>query len=231
MKSVLISIQPKWCELIASGKKTIEVRKTAPKVQTPFKCYIYKTKKRILRDIVHKGDSLWGCNKIADKTEIVSCPDLDGGKVIGEFVCDRIDKYSCEFGNNDDYMSPFHAMEQIRILDYVDEDDSDWEEYAYVTGNEVENPDDCELCKQSCLTYAEIRKYVGIGDKTFYGWHISDLKIYDKPKELGEFHPYCNPNTCINCKYFHSGASAETTYCSWKPLTRPFQSWGYIEEL
>ena len=39
-KSVLISIQPKWCELIASGKKTIEVRKTAPKLETPFKCYI-----------------------------------------------------------------------------------------------------------------------------------------------------------------------------------------------
>ncbi len=26
MKSVLISIQPKWCEFIAIGKKTIEVR-------------------------------------------------------------------------------------------------------------------------------------------------------------------------------------------------------------
>lgn len=43
MKSVLISIQPKWCELIASGKKTIEMRKTAPKLETPFKCYIYMT--------------------------------------------------------------------------------------------------------------------------------------------------------------------------------------------
>lgn len=46
MKSVLISIRPKWCELIASGKKTIEVRKTAPKLPTPFKCYIYETKAR-----------------------------------------------------------------------------------------------------------------------------------------------------------------------------------------
>lgn len=27
MKSVLMSIHPKWCKLIASGKKTIEVRK------------------------------------------------------------------------------------------------------------------------------------------------------------------------------------------------------------
>ena len=35
MKSVLISIQPKWCELIANGGKTIEVRKTKPKIDTP----------------------------------------------------------------------------------------------------------------------------------------------------------------------------------------------------
>lgn len=44
MKSVLISIKPKWCELIARGKKTVEVRKTRPKLETPFKCYIYQTK-------------------------------------------------------------------------------------------------------------------------------------------------------------------------------------------
>lgn len=33
MKSVLISIHPKWCELIADGKKTVEVRKTRPKIE------------------------------------------------------------------------------------------------------------------------------------------------------------------------------------------------------
>lgn len=42
-KAVLISIQPKWCELIANGQKTIEVRRTRPKIDTPFKCYIYCT--------------------------------------------------------------------------------------------------------------------------------------------------------------------------------------------
>lgn len=45
MKSVLISIKPKWCELIANGKKTLEVRKTRPKLEVPFKCYIYCTLK------------------------------------------------------------------------------------------------------------------------------------------------------------------------------------------
>ena len=48
-----MSIQPKWCELIASGKKTIEVRKTKPKFETPFKVYIYCTnnKKQYLRKV------------------------------------------------------------------------------------------------------------------------------------------------------------------------------------
>lgn len=51
MVSILMSILPKWCELIASGKKTIEVRKTRPKIDTPFKCYIYCTK-----EFYRKGD-------------------------------------------------------------------------------------------------------------------------------------------------------------------------------
>lgn len=38
-KAVLISINPKWCELIAIGKKTIEVRKSRPKIKTPFKVW------------------------------------------------------------------------------------------------------------------------------------------------------------------------------------------------
>ena len=43
-KAVLLSIKPQYCYLIASGKKTIEVRKSEPKLKPPFKCYIYCTK-------------------------------------------------------------------------------------------------------------------------------------------------------------------------------------------
>ena len=49
MNSVMLSIQPKWCNLILSGAKTWEVRKTKPagvklgKLDEPFKCYIYCT--------------------------------------------------------------------------------------------------------------------------------------------------------------------------------------------
>lgn len=66
-KAVMLSIRPKWCEKIASGEKTIEVRKTRPKLDTPFKCYIYCTQGNDARRL--RGS--WG-------------------KVIGEFTCDRI---------------------------------------------------------------------------------------------------------------------------------------------
>ncbi len=69
MKAVLLSTRPKWCELIASGKKTVEIRKTRPKLNPPFKVYIYQTKHR-----EHNG------------------PTYSDGKVIGEFVCDDITK-------------------------------------------------------------------------------------------------------------------------------------------
>lgn len=40
VKAVLISIKPKWCDLIRRGRKTVEVRKTCPKLEVPFKVYI-----------------------------------------------------------------------------------------------------------------------------------------------------------------------------------------------
>lgn len=43
MKAVLISIKPKWCDLIRRGRKTVEIRKTCPKLEVPFKVYIYET--------------------------------------------------------------------------------------------------------------------------------------------------------------------------------------------
>ena len=71
-KAILISIKPKWCSLIMSGAKTVEVRRNAPnKVRPPFKCYIYCTK----------------CTSKADDEGVYH----SGGKVIGEFICDDIE--------------------------------------------------------------------------------------------------------------------------------------------
>ncbi len=70
MKAVLISIQPKWVEKIASSEKTIEVRKSVPKLERPFKVYIYETKGKQIEHVDGCDITYYG-----------------RGKVIGEFVC------------------------------------------------------------------------------------------------------------------------------------------------
>lgn len=78
-KAIILSIRPKWVEKIANGEKTIEVRKTKPKLKTPFKCYIYCT----LPKYPHE-------DFIATNYPMPQF--YGGGKVIGEFTCDRIDR-------------------------------------------------------------------------------------------------------------------------------------------
>ena len=188
MKAVLISIQPKWCELIASGKKIVEVRKTKPKLEVPFKVYIYQTRRTWTYDIY---------SRIADWQ----------GKVIGEFVCDR---FITSFLNNND----------------------GW------------------FVELGCLTTKEIDEYQG-ENPTLYGWHISDLIIYDKPKELSLFHIvdyeavrrceyreriYNNPDFTNNALLpggyvCNKGELDWCTKCKTKPLTHPPQSYCYVEGL
>ena len=90
MKAVLLSVRPTYCEKIASGKKTIEVRKSRPKQEIPFKVYIYMTK-GFASYPVTIGGYPYICN-------------YSGGQgVIGEFICDRIDNYECELWDNEAY--------------------------------------------------------------------------------------------------------------------------------
>ena len=132
MKSVLISIKPKYVELIANGEKTIEVRKSAPK-EVPFKAYIYETK---------------GATEMPWVDEDGHFIYKGRGQVIGEFVCDKVM-----------FLTPLGLR-----------------------GFEMRE----EILKSICLTNDDLNAYGGL--KTLYGWHISDLKIYDKPillEELG----------------------------------------------
>lgn len=77
MKAVLISIKPEWCELIAIGRKKLELRKTFPNLPIPFKCYIYQTK----RSWVYRWAERLGFLKLAEVLP------QGQGKVIGEFIC------------------------------------------------------------------------------------------------------------------------------------------------
>ena len=98
MKAVLISIQPKWCELIANGEKMIEVRKTKPKLETPFKVYIYCTKGNVHDALIIGGNAkLIHC---IDYTKAIPVGGYIGnGNVVGEFVCDKIFEIEYQCGS------------------------------------------------------------------------------------------------------------------------------------
>lgn len=183
-KAVLISIQPQWCELIASGEKTVEVRKTKPKLQTPFRCYIYETQGRTETPFVdEEGHEIF----------------KGRGQVIGEFVCDRIDTV---------------ASIRTPCMDYI-------------TVNDKWNTHFCEI---SCLNVDELGKYLGF-NKDGYAWHISDLVIYDEPKELIYFYVWKKCNSCRDTGYESTACCFDIDCKVPAVITRPPQSWCYVEEL
>lgn len=90
--------------------------------------------------------------------------------------------------------------------------------------------------QHGCVSKAELKEYMGLGDSELeysdgcYGWHISDLVIYDKPKELSEFRKPCGGDRyCESCRMF----SEFPGQCCNKALVikRPPQSWRYVEKL
>lgn len=201
-KAILLSIQPWWCELIASGKKTFEVRKTKPKIETPFKCYIYQSKsKDTLIYVMKDGDENYGVIYHGKPVFIKTYSKYSNPyeqKVIGEFVCDRIIDVDC------DSIAPFDKSTGI----YID--------------------------KQCCLSREELWKYTG--GHCAHGWHISELKIYNKPKALSEFGTICDED-CPNCEFWKCDMvnqherDMDCTNNSYplRPLKRPPQSWCYVE--
>lgn len=239
LPSIMQSIKPQYCELIAAGRKAIEVRKTRPKLQPPFKVYIYCTKDTpfLLLPTYSKGSltesDIWKCGN---------------GKVIGEYICDEIIEYTTEFyPGNDLFQGIWKTVYDEDIDDTID---------FIETSNDFDNPNDCDICKKSCLTFDDIKSYVGYGDRKFYAYHISNLKIYDEPKELSAFkvidrdflkscpyrlRVYNNPDytngALLLGSYICNKDYVDLDFCreqcgkALKQLTRPPQSWCYVEEV
>lgn len=178
MKAVLISIQPKWCELIASGKKTVEVRKTKPKLETPFKAYIYMT----------AGDAIY---PVTINGAPYTCSNVGGKVVIGEFVCDKVYNIKSHF-DKPDFCNQYLC-------------DWNWGEGTV------------------CLSFTGLNDY--LKGKNGFGWHISDLVIYDEPKRLSEFFYACDKPKGIDCSVCLDNRENKC-----KAITRPPQSWCYVEE-
>lgn len=225
MKSILISIQPQWVEKILNGKKTIEIRKTMPKCELPCKVYIYCTKgKYNFFGVTRKGEELpYSDGEIADRTIIYKSPKApiemwgDLGKVVAEFT-----------------------LNEIEIL---------WQNNKNKTSTATV-VDKAIFEKQTCMSweqYCEYHKCKNGKYSNSYAWHIDDLKIYDKPKELSEFRKNldCDDYPCnkggknSDCEYSYyditEGCSAcgidfDGEHCIYKTIKRPPQSWCYVEE-
>lgn len=173
MKSVLISIRPDWIQKIFDREKTVEIRKTFPKLPPPFKCFIYCTKPRYDHDdflMTMKGplSYYWG-----------------GGMVVGEFVC-----------------TGFTNVRWLHKI--VPDEDGDGFTRIYAT--------DCDALKKACISQCEVARYAG-GKNDIFGWHISNLKVYDKPKLLSDFKRW-------------NGTKSWSTL---ERLKRPPQSWCYAD--
>lgn len=199
MKAVLISIQPKWCEKIFNGSKTIEVRKSRPSIDMPFRVYVYQTK--------HKGGK-----KIV--SEVLNSV-YSGGKVIGEFVCNRITCCQAYYGEGGEK----HLTNLFR--------------------DEV---------KRTCLTGHEMFDYIIGKDKkegTGWLWHITEPKLFEKPRGLGEFYRSlpekvlengeydCRKEWDVLCIDAPEGGDycAECPYGGRVQITRAPQSWVYCETI
>lgn len=232
MKSILISIRPEWVKKILKGDKTIEIRKTIPKCELPVKCYIYctKDKGRHLVNVIQYGrnfgyycvhkNNLWRYKDIAyDRSKYLN------GKVVAEFTLNKITKHEKNYIDVEDRLCYNFTGKDVKKAGFVNSDMDDWEKLD---------------------AYIEFDSFVtnyGNG-KPLYAWHIDNLKIYDKPKELNQFqkdldcddYP-CNKNYDCPHHYYDTseecwacGIDFDGTHCIFKQLKRPPRSWCYVEE-
>ena len=167
MKAIMISDKPKWCALMMNGDKTVEVRKES--VGKAVQKLIDENGYADIYVYCSKDDDL-GCIKKISKDKYVCGKDFDikdfnylasgyngKGKVVFKFRCYKVE----EIKNN-------LAMRFF-----------------------TESANEKELLKKSCLNSDQLFWYLAPQELKVkccgYAIHISDLEIFDKPKELSEF--------------------------------------------
>jgi len=211
MTQIMLSVRPEWAEKILNGTKTVEIRKSVPK-ELPCEVYIYVTK--------NKSKFRVGCMEFANddlyilpnqkaykygcSVEIMGCElpyskdNFLNGIVVAKFTLNKADTYYLEKPLN--FEITYRGIDNQIGCEYSKEIKSD-------------------LLKKSCLTFTEMFDY---GKKRFdeqqsviRAWHIDDLVIFDRPKELNEFSSW-------NFHKWHDGTH-------WIPLTKAPQSWQYVK--
>lgn len=189
MKQIMISIKPEWVEKILRGEKVLEIRKSIPQcVLNGEECIveIYCTKDPKHLVAPFRFVEGWFYKVYDDKTSYSNgCTSNMGetinGKVVAEFILNKITTHKKNYIDVEDNLCYNFLTEDVKKAGF------------YI------GKDDIETINSLCDFDEFVEKY-GQG-KPLYAWHIENLHIYDKPKELAEF-----------------------------GLKRPFQSWGYLKD-
>lgn len=154
MRKLILPIKPKWIELIASGRKKIEVRTKLPVRYVkdindfePYMVLMYMTMDGVPKTIFKPGKT-----SFIEKSIYELHPDTANGRVVGEFVVEKIDFIKYNLG-------------------------------GYLINNDIQYSN--KIYKQSCLDNGEFRDY--FNERNGYAKHISQLKMYDQPKELNSY--------------------------------------------
>lgn len=172
--------------------------------QVPFKCYIYCTKGK------------------PDNSLLI---DKDGHHVI---IGDYRNAFNHDVNGNVDWNIGNNKVICEFICDKIEEFS-----VGSLRSDDIEN--------LACLSYSEMINYFykpeeldGKTVKHGYAWHISNLKIYDKPKELSEFYRPCSySGICYSCNRFRPNGTSNdkpNDFCD-STITRASQSWQYVQEL
>ena len=138
-----------------------------------------------------KGKKLYKCVSNFDE-------DLLNGKVVAEFTLNKIDKFDSAYSEWAYSVAPEDSEMPIS-------------ETQFIQMAEQKGKLDCNY----------LLKYFGDEDYIAYAWHIDNLKVYDKPKELSEF---SIGKAKIACGY------GNYNICN-KILKRPPQSWMFVDNL
>ena len=215
MKAIMISIKPQYVADILNGKKTLEIRKTCPEIfkrlkpyeGASFDVYIYATKKYD-ECLWYKKDSKCYVLNYGKPTN-----DYLNGKVVAKFTLNKVEEIKLPytyFGTN-----KWVGGEHERTL-------------------QTETLDEKDILKLSCLTEEEIYKYLDFKhspNNVGYAWHIDNLVVFDKPKELKEFYKvgceeYFEKHVFVDHPNFRPIYESELKQFQ---LTRAPQSWCYVE--
>lgn len=183
MKAIMISDHARWCALMMNGYKKIEVRKGTA---------LYKATQKLIDEYGYAEFYVY-CTKgdydiVRESSPYSSVP---------YYTCVKIDKKLSKDLPEYKYSCRGKVIFKFRCYK-VEEIETEHDRFDEVIWYSTGSMDVGDICKNSCLIFDELDDYLD-GEKGT-AIHISDLEIFDEPKELSEFYKNGKMQSAIDCK-------------------------------